>query len=352
MTERNPLGSALPTVSVIIPYHNEGHLLTRAIDSICAQTYTGDVEIIVVDDASDVPPPVQGPYRWPVKVVPTETNLKLPGARNWGVQHSKGELLCFLDADDTYLPERIKSHVDFMNERPDLIMVGGPHYVVRQDVWLHIPRAVAQCYGPVPLGERCMLPAAPMVLPEKARLDACMSYFLHAGMMTVRRAAFERVSGFAEDVRWGEEWEFGVRIAQTGMIGFVPTPGMRYLCRPNSMTTTLNPEKEVSAARIFHSWRETIPDLPFKYRRTLRRWERNSLLLAAQAYWETQQRAPLALRYAWTALLRSPSVWAVRSVVRMALHTIGSSVSHIFKRNPGPVRQQKAENRRTFTAVG
>ncbi len=179
-----------------------------------------------------------------------------------------------------------------------------------------------------------------------------MSYFLHAGMMTVRRAAFERVHGFAEDLRWGEEWEFGVRIAQTGMIGFVPTPGMRYLCRSGSMTTTLNPEKEVSAARIFQSWRQNIPDLPYRYRRILRGWERNSLLLAAQAYWEAQQRAPLALRYTCMALLRSPSVWGFRSLVRMTLHTLGSGARHLLKKNASVVTPRKTENGRTFTAVG
>ncbi len=331
-----------PAVSVIIPYHNEGDLLARAMESVCAQTYTGDLEIIVVDDASDRPPPVQGPYRWPVKVVPTPRNFKLPGARNWGVKHAQADLFCFLDADDTYLPERIQSHVDFLESHPEVIMVGGPHYIVRNQVWLHIPRAVSNCYQPTPFGHRCVLPAEPLVLSGRARLEACMSYFLHAGMMTVRRAAFEKVHGFAEDLRWGEEWEFGARIAQTGDIGFVPTPGMNYLCRSGSMTTTLNPDKEVSAANIFHSFRCNVAGLPFRYRRTLRGWERDSLLLAAQTYWEAQRRAPLALRCAWRALLCSPSVWAFRSVVRLTLHSLWSRRAAERVSDTNPKRERGA----------
>jgi glycosyltransferase involved in cell wall biosynthesis len=343
--------SPRPTVSVVIPYHNEGDLLTRALDSVCAQTFTGDLEIIVVDDASRLPPPVHGHYRWPVKVVPTPKNVKLPAARNWGVKHAQADILCFLDADDEYLPERVKSHVDFLGQHPEVIMVGGPHYVVRQDVWLHIPRAVSEVYRPAPLGPRYMLPTEPLILPDRVRLETCMSYFLHAGMMTVRRDAFERVNGFAEDLRWGEDWEFGARIAQKGKIGFVPTPGMRYLCRSGSMTTTLNPEKEVSAAKIFRSWRETIPELPFRYRRILRGWERNSLLLAAQSYWEVQHRAPLALHHAWRALLCSPSVWAFRSVIRMALHTLLSGPSRWLKKTASVAEGPPSPDRRTTTTM-
>src|SRR5262245_29393223 len=109
----------------------------------------------------------------------------------------------------------------------------------------------------------------------------------------IRRSAFEQVGGFLEDTRWGEDWDLGVRLAQVGKVGFVPTPGMRYLCRSGSLSSTQNPAKNASAARVFRSWRRTIRGLPFRYRWNLRCWERENLLLAAQLYWEHQHRAPL-----------------------------------------------------------
>jgi len=311
--------STRPTVSVVIPYYNEGELLARALQSVFGQTFAGDLEIILVDDASDRPPKLPLQRRWPIEVVTRQKNAGAAAARNLGIRHARADLFCFLDADDVYLPERIQSHVDFLEQHPDVVMVGGPHYVEREEVWLHIPEAVSTCFAS-PLGHRCMVPAAPLVLPARARAEACVSYFLHSGMMTIRRAAFEQIQGFAEDLCWGEEWDLGVRLAQIGNIGFVPTPGMRYLCRPGTITSTLNAEKELCAAKMFRAWRQNVPELPLRSRWLLRGWERNSLLLAAQTYWEDQHQARPALSYACSALLRSPSIWACRSVVRMTLH--------------------------------
>jgi GT2 family glycosyltransferase len=313
--------AAPPEVSVIIPYHNEGKLLDIAIASVCAQTYSGALEIIVVDDASEQPPVLGSEHRFPVRLVRSDTNIWLSAARNLGVKHSQANLVCFLDADDAYLPERISSHLEFHRQHPELCLVGGPHITEMELAWVHIPPAVSNCFEEMN-GHRCELPTTSFVFDRRVRFNACASYFFHAGMMTVRRDAFHQVNGFLEDIRWGEEWDLGVRLAQIGSVGFVPTPGMRYICRSNSLSSTENPAKWTSAAKVFRSWRKTIPGLPWNRQWPLRCWERENLLLAAQVYLEKQGRAPLALRCAWSALWRSPSVWAIRSVVRMSLHTI------------------------------
>src|SRR5438128_2639605 len=116
--------SVRPSLSVIITYHNEGSLLARALDSVWAQTFSGAVEIVLVDDASDARPDLRAEYRWPVRLVRSEKNIGAPAARNLGVAHSEGDLVCFLDADDVYLADRISSHVNFLEGHPDLVMVG------------------------------------------------------------------------------------------------------------------------------------------------------------------------------------------------------------------------------------
>src|SRR3954451_5229428 len=121
-----------PLVSVIIPYHNEGELVNRAIASVCNQSFGGLLEVVVVDDGSTIPPPLKRDYRIPVHLVHTGGNIYVGGARNLGARQSLGDVLCFLDADDTYNENRIDAHVQFLDSHPYVVFVGGLTLVHRE----------------------------------------------------------------------------------------------------------------------------------------------------------------------------------------------------------------------------
>lgn len=303
----------LPTVSIVITYHNEGDLLQRAIDSVESQTYEGPLDVVVVDDASTAPPRIRSGGRREVRLVRSSRNIFLPAARNLGVKACAGDMVGFLDADDEYLDTKVEDHVRFLLRHPEAVLVGGQHYVHRERVWLQVPGCIEAAF-PHLCDQETLLPA------EIAH-ELCLHYCFTSGSTTVRRGAFESVGGFDESCdRWGEDWDFLVRIAQAGRLGYVPRPAQRYLCRAGSMTSTLNPEKFVNAARTFEKWGRTIQGLPRAYRRALRNRQREQWLLAAQVYHEDQGKSDAGLRCALAALRRGPSVWAIRSVVRMALH--------------------------------
>ncbi len=88
-----------PTYSVIINNYNYGSFIERAVDSALAQD-AENVEVIVVDDGStDHSRTVLERYRPQVQLVFQE-NRGQAGAINAGVLASRGDILCFLDADD------------------------------------------------------------------------------------------------------------------------------------------------------------------------------------------------------------------------------------------------------------
>ena len=99
--------SALPApegagVSVIIPVYNGNRHLAAAVDSVLDQTVS-PLEVIVVDDGStDGTPRVAAAYGDAV-VYLRQDNGGTGAARNRGVEHSSGQLLAFLDADDLWL---------------------------------------------------------------------------------------------------------------------------------------------------------------------------------------------------------------------------------------------------------
>lgn len=101
----------LPLVSCIIAVYNGEAYLHEAIDSLIAQEYP-HLEIIVVDDGStDGTAEVIGRYGDRVRAC-HQDNCGVSVSRNRGVAMSKGELLCFLDADDRLDPRKIALQVD------------------------------------------------------------------------------------------------------------------------------------------------------------------------------------------------------------------------------------------------
>jgi glycosyltransferase involved in cell wall biosynthesis len=94
-------------ISVIVPIYNVEKYLTRALDSILAQTYH-DWEAILVDDGSiDKSGSIADEYAQKderFKVIHKE-NGGLSDARNVGTEHVTGEYLLFLDSDDFLHPQ-------------------------------------------------------------------------------------------------------------------------------------------------------------------------------------------------------------------------------------------------------
>ena len=108
-------------VSVIIPAYNQADFLGAAIQSVLAQTYP-NFEIVVVDDAStDLSIEVVKQFDDPrIKLLMHEENRGLPASRNTGMRASLGEFIAFLDADDIFHPEKLESHVAFLDNNPDV----------------------------------------------------------------------------------------------------------------------------------------------------------------------------------------------------------------------------------------
>jgi glycosyltransferase involved in cell wall biosynthesis len=108
-------GTPSPLVSVLINNHNYGRYLKAAIDSALEQTYPA-VEIVVVDDGStDNSREVIAAYGG--RIIPVlQANGGQGSAFNAGVAASRGDILCFLDADDMFHLGKIARIVEIFHE--------------------------------------------------------------------------------------------------------------------------------------------------------------------------------------------------------------------------------------------
>jgi hypothetical protein len=89
-------------LSIVIPTHNRPKELPGAVESALAQTLA-DVEVVVVDDASD--PPAEPPEDPRVRYVRMDENVGLAAARNAGLHAARGRWVTFLDDDNRLLPQ-------------------------------------------------------------------------------------------------------------------------------------------------------------------------------------------------------------------------------------------------------
>ncbi|MBQ3413623.1 sugar transferase [Candidatus Saccharibacteria bacterium] len=107
-----------PLVSVVMPVHNAEKYVGEAIQSVFDQTYQ-NWELIVVDDASsDGSSEVVSKFLSSdrVKLVCLPENGGAAKARNCGVREAQGELICFIDADDLWVKDKLSKQVAFMKK--------------------------------------------------------------------------------------------------------------------------------------------------------------------------------------------------------------------------------------------
>jgi Glycosyl transferase family 2 len=210
----------LPLISVVVPTYNRGRLLLETIHSVLAQSYR-DYELIVVDDGSeDETESLLAPYRSRLRLV-RQANAGVASARNLGWRHSQGQLICFLDSDDLWLPRKLEKQVAFAQAHPQYGLIATEIAPFDAD-------------GPRP--ERCrrnMYPIRNGYVLEQL----LFSNWLQTSTVMIRREALERAGGFDEDVgSFGEDWLLWMKIAAQYPVYFLPEPLVAYRVHAESLT--------------------------------------------------------------------------------------------------------------------
>src|SRR5271170_3693152 len=119
-----------PRVTVLIDTYNYGRFIGEAIESVLAQDFPAEqMEILVVDDGStdDTAERVK-PFAARVQYH-YKTNGGQGSALNTGVEKASGEIIILLDADDYWLPGKIRRVVETFEANPGAGMV---HHRLRE----------------------------------------------------------------------------------------------------------------------------------------------------------------------------------------------------------------------------
>lgn len=113
------MSTARGLVSIIVPVYNAGQFISETIGYVQAQTY-GEWELVLVDDASTdnsrelICSKAVGDGR--IKLIRQKQNGGAARARNRGIKEARGQYICFLDADDIWLPDKLEEELAFIRE--------------------------------------------------------------------------------------------------------------------------------------------------------------------------------------------------------------------------------------------
>lgn len=122
-----------PLVTVYMPTCNRESLLSRALASIEAQTYS-NIEVIVVNDGSSdntLAVLEEFKHRLNLRVISNSHSLGACASRNKAIMAASGEFITGLDDDDEFLPEHIATLVAHYS--PNLSFVCSSLVEVKQD---------------------------------------------------------------------------------------------------------------------------------------------------------------------------------------------------------------------------
>lgn len=116
----------MPKVSVVMPAYNAEKYIGEAIDSILNQTFNDFEFIIIYDGSTDRTKEIILEYDDPrIVLLENETNCGIVVTLNKGLDAAKGEYIARMDADDISVPERLTIQVEYMDNNPEIGVLGA-----------------------------------------------------------------------------------------------------------------------------------------------------------------------------------------------------------------------------------
>ncbi len=119
-----------PAISLIVPCLNEQDSILAAIERIALlDPEAKRWEVLVIDDGStdrtaEVTQAAAARYPW-VRLIQHPRNLGLGAAMKTGFEHAQGDIVCSMDCDCTFAPERLPELISLVRNGAD-IATGSP----------------------------------------------------------------------------------------------------------------------------------------------------------------------------------------------------------------------------------
>lgn len=189
-----------PLVSVIIPTYNRPDLLSCAIGSVLDQTYK-NFEIIVINDyGEDVFDVVESFESDNIEYLCHIKNSGLSYTRNTGIKVSKGEILCYLDDDDLFLPHYLEELVQIYETHKDVNIIYTDAAYVNETIKKSQRLVVSE--------------TDTFIGNEYSYQKLLIDNYIPINSLSHRKSILKEIGLFDENMKSHEDWDFLIRLGK------------------------------------------------------------------------------------------------------------------------------------------
>ena len=205
-----------PLVSILLPTYNRAHLLPRAVDSVLGQTYP-NWELLIWNDGStdETEAVLHGLNDVRIRCF-SDRNRGKAAAVNCAFARSRGDLITFLDDDDTWLPDKLKSQIAFLQNDRDVDLIFSNFLNINKDTDIGANGFAQSAAGLGRLQTSSDSPDYKRI--RKGWLEGiAVDNFIAMDTIIMRRSLIEVVGGFNEKLACSEDFELWWRLGLAGV---------------------------------------------------------------------------------------------------------------------------------------
>ena len=188
------MATTLPKISIVTPSFNQGIFIEETIKSVLSQSYP-NLEHLVIDGGS-IDNTIEVLNRYPHLLWVSEKDRGQTHAVNKGLMKATGEIIGWVNSDDTYLPDAFAAVVQkFQSDKDCYVVFGDYHAIDEKGNLLYEQKGFAGSY-------------------EEMIRWWDYTYAIHQPTVFVRKNVFDTVGLLDESFHYTMDHEWWFRIAK------------------------------------------------------------------------------------------------------------------------------------------
>ncbi|WP_028376137.1 glycosyltransferase family 2 protein [Leeuwenhoekiella sp. MAR_2009_132] len=205
----------MPKITVVIPLYNKANFIKETLQSVYAQNFT-DYEVVVINDGS-----TDGSEHHVLSLKNEKTKLinqannGLSNARNTGIEHALGSVICLIDADDIWLPNHLQKIANLIDSYPEAQLYGTAYSELLPNGLLIKPKTNTGF-------------KTTTLLIEDFFITSAQQPFITPSSFGFKKEIIRTIGGFDPTITYAEDTDFFIRANLNYKLAFDATTTCHY----------------------------------------------------------------------------------------------------------------------------